>query len=96
MANVTICGECRGTGIARSRLRSAPGDPAVGEDWYSLEDDLCPRCNGEGRRGRKTSLADQFNLPVLVAVGALNPAGIRSTLAPSASVIQGQDMLSSR
>jgi DnaJ-class molecular chaperone len=66
MGNVTSCEECRGTGIARSRLRSVPDDPsALGEEWYSLADDLCPRCDGEGRRVRKKSLADQFNLPLL-------------------------------
>jgi hypothetical protein len=65
MGNVATCEECRGTGIARSRLRSAPGNPGLGEEWYFLADDLCPRCNGEGRRGRKKSLADQFNLPSL-------------------------------
>lgn len=65
--NVTTCEECRGTGIARSRLRSAPDDPALGEEWYSLADDLCPRCNGEGRciRNKKKSLAEQFNLTLL-------------------------------
>jgi hypothetical protein len=64
MGNVTPCKECRGTGIAPSRLRS--DDPStLGEEWYSLADDLCPRCNGEGRRARKMSLAEQFNLPLL-------------------------------
>lgn len=57
-------------GVDPSRLR--PDDPsALGEEWYSLADDLCPRCNGEGRRGRKKSLAEQFNLSVAVAFGAV-------------------------
>ena len=65
MGNVIACEECRGTGIARSKLWSAPGNPGLGEEWYSLADDLCARCNGEGRRGRKKTLADQFNFPML-------------------------------
>jgi hypothetical protein len=74
MENVTICRECGGTGIARSHLRSVRDDPALGEEWYSLADDLCPRCNGEGRRVRKKSLAEQFRLPRLSLWGG-PPAG---------------------
>jgi hypothetical protein len=65
-ADLITCEECRGTGIARSRLPAASDDPSVlGEEWYSQADDLCPRCNGEGRREQKKSLAEQFNLPML-------------------------------
>jgi hypothetical protein len=67
MDDLTICGECRGTGIAWLRLRSAPDDRALGEEWYSLADDLCPRCKGEGR------LAEQFTLSLSSRKGRGSP-----------------------